>query len=63
MLTVKVDTHNAAFDNRGEECALILEQLAAKLRSGDWQKQREVIRAIAVDSNGNAVGTLTLSTR
>ena len=63
MLTVKIKTDNAAFqedalrrsqDAAGAECACILRKIADKLDNGN-------IEGVTFDSNGNRVGTYKLT--
>lgn len=56
MLTLKIDTDNAAFEenDQAHECARILSVIANKLRNG-------VTGGACVDVNGNAVGTWSLT--
>ncbi len=63
MLTIKIKTDNAAFHSpelnvfsKHDECAKILRRIADDLESA----QRV---GVCVDSNGNNVGTFTLTTR
>ncbi len=57
MLTLKIKTKNAAFENdKHAECARILRDLADKLESGNNF-------CIALDYNGNLVGNLNITNR
>ena len=57
MLTIKIKTGNAAFENNDyEECARILEEAALKLR----QCNKDFI---LLDLNGNVVGNGKLTKR
>ena len=59
MLTVKIDTQNAAFEGPafGAEVARIL-QIAAQIADVEIDERTQYKRKL-YDSNGNAVGTLT----
>ena len=55
MLTISIHTGNAAFEaNRGEECATILREIAAKLQAGHTDGD-------CLDANGNTVGCWSLA--
>jgi len=57
MLTLKIKTNNAAFDEtKLEECARILRTAAAKLEEGNR-------RGLLLDINGNMVGEYILTNR
>lgn len=56
MLKLKIATDNAAFeDDPGDECAKILRAVASKLEDGHRG-------GVIFDTNGNRVGTWTLTT-
>ena len=57
MLTVKIKTANAAFENKGySECARLLRQIADKLDIGTDE-------GTVMDVNDNKVGTFKLTNR
>jgi hypothetical protein len=61
MLTLKIKTHNSAFQDGGAdspliECARILRSAAYKLEEGNR-------RGLLLDTNGNLVGEYVLTNR
>ena len=55
MITIKIDTNNAAFEDNPNEVAEILEKLAKS-----WRTHHDLPESER-DSNGNTVCELTLS--
>lgn len=58
MITIKIETSNAAFEdgNKGLEVARILRTLADQVDDSGWFRFRSLY-----DANGNKVGAVTLT--
>jgi len=59
MLRIEIETENAAFEDKANECAWILRELAVKL--DNEPRQIDQGEYTLRDSNGNYVGKALLS--
>ena len=61
MMTLKISTGNAAFDNPGQECARILRELADRIGQGLEGPTED--SGPLMDINGNKVVPFKLTTK